>query len=60
LVTGITIKTDKLESHLHAIERITSKEQDKTGQIIPIRFIIAPVGGEFGSFFHHYQGPGKD
>jgi hypothetical protein len=41
LVTGITIKTDNLESHLHAIERITSKEQDKTGQIIPIRFIIA-------------------
>lgn len=41
LATDIKIKKGNLESHLHAIERIHSNEQDKPAQFIPIRFIVA-------------------
>ncbi len=41
LATDIIAKKEKLESHIHAVERLPSKDKDKPPQFIPIRFIVA-------------------
>lgn len=41
LAIDVIAKNDHLESHLNAVERLSSKGQDKPVQFIPIQFIVA-------------------
>jgi len=41
LAIDLTVRTDHLQSTIHAVERVVSQERGKPTQLIPIRFIYA-------------------